>query len=194
MIWHMNSSDVLKALAPLIRRSRLRRATVMTLLGTIFGAQFAFSQDNAPVLRGSTTVIDAPPLKTGSLYSGLGKKKFGIGAGASGASFTAAAASTTTSPLTAGARKLLLKTFAKMTCVEYNELSANYYTAEHNYHPVSLGATVALPGFWGSNVQCFTDGKRLIAIDPKSYDTWVARAGADVTSRASWRKLTHIKN
>jgi hypothetical protein len=96
--------------------------------------------------------------------------------------------------LTAKTKQLLYKAFAKMTCIEFNELGANYYTAERNYHPVSLAQTVGLPGFQGGYVQLFTDGKRYVAIDPRSLDTWVTSTGSDVTSKSSWKKLLHIKD
>jgi hypothetical protein len=162
----------------------------VVLIVTVCGANAVCAQGEnaATILQGGTSVLDAPvirgTLRTDSLNSGLGKKRFRAGA---------VVATKTQGTLTAGAKQLLLKAFAKMTCIEYNELSANYYTAEHNYRPVALDSTVGLPGFWGNQVQCFTDGKHLIAIDPKSYDTWLTHRGADVSLRSSWRKLTHIK-
>jgi hypothetical protein len=173
---------------------------------------------DAPALRGA---LSSPGVRTTSLSSGLGKNHFGIGSARTGSldalmgnapSQSLAGTARTgrldtlvgnatsdqlfgrASKLTTRTRDLLLKTFAQMTCVEYNELSANYYTVQQNYHPVSLDRTIALPGFSGGNVQCFSDGKRIIAIDPHSLETWVIRAGADVTSRSNWRKLNHIKN
>jgi hypothetical protein len=138
-------------------------------------------------LFGSTSKEDVSmPLRTG-IYE---MKRF-----APGRAFAARVDNTQVgTQLTAGTKKILLKAFGKMTCIEYNELSANYYTAELNYHPIALMQTINLPSFWGDKVNVFTDGKRLLAIDPRSGESWIAKATADVTDKTSWKKLTHIKN
>jgi hypothetical protein len=152
---------------------------------------------DAGVLRGQASVLDAPMLqggaRTGSLTSGLGQHKFKVGEARMAPVTSSYAAKLSSGGLNARTKQLMFKAFAKMTCVEYNQLQANSYSVEYNYRPVSFNQTLALPGFYGNSVQVFTDGKRLVAIDPRSLETWVADARCDVGRRSSWRKLIHIK-
>lgn len=166
------------------------------------GASVQYMQGGASVfdagmLRGQASVLDAPMLhggaRTGSTTGGLGGQKFKMGEARMAPMSSSYASRLSSGRLTARTKQLMFKAFAKMTCVEYNELQANSYSVEYNYRPVSFDQTLALPGFYGSSVQVFTDGKRLVAIDPRSLDTWVADARADVTRRSSWRKLLHVK-
>jgi hypothetical protein len=148
-------------------------------------------------LRGQMSVLDSPMLqgglRTASLSSGLGRHKFRVGEARMAPVSSSYAARLSSGGLTTGTKRLLFKAFAKMNCVEYNQLQANSYSVEYNYRPIAFDQTLALPGFYGSSVQCFTDNNHLIAIDPRSLDTWVADARADVGMRSSWRKLIHVK-
>lgn len=192
---------------PMLQRILFRS---IVLAVTVCGGTMVSAQELKPNwLQGSTSVVDMPSLRgsltsagirTSSLSTGLGKHHFGIGTARTGSLDALVGNATSdqlfggTSKLTGRTRDLLLRTFAQMTCIEYNELSANYYTAAQNYRPLSLDRTLSLPGFGGGHVQCFSDGKHIIAIDPRSLDTWVTYAGAGVGDRNNWRKLDHLKN
>lgn len=147
---------------------------------------------DAGTLRGQMSVLDAPMLHGGARSSG--RSRYRVGEPRMAPVTSSYAARLSTGGLNARTKQLMFKAFAKMTCVEYNELQANSYSVEYNYRPVALRETLALPGFTGSSVQVFTDGKRLVAIDPRSLETWTADARADVTRRSSWRKLMHVKH
>lgn len=120
-------------------------------------------------------------------------------------------------------KKQVLKAFAKMNCLEFAALGGNSYTAPENYHalrsggktviigasdefwtPVlhlsinshAYGVSMGLPGMSKSsrNVMVLTDGQHVIAIDPRTNDTWFlkvtfARRGPDFT----WLKLAHSR-
>jgi hypothetical protein len=122
-------------------------------------------------------------------------------------------------PMTSKAKKVLYKGFLQMNCLEFNELGANYYTAERNYRGVGIkygissktaqnissDATVnfggrdhtiqmALPGFRGGQVFLYSNDQHLIAIDPRTYDAWVWQPQAPANDvGAIWKKLTHRK-
>lgn len=120
---------------------------------------------------------------------------------------------------TAKEKKVLYKGFLAMNCLEFNELGANYLTAERNYRgagikygvssrtsgsmfadtTVNFGGRdhvvqLALPGFRGGQVFLYTNDKNLLAIDPRTYDTWLWRPPSNVSDvGAVWKKLTHSK-
>lgn len=122
-------------------------------------------------------------------------------------------------PLTAKSKKVLYKGFLQMNCLEFNELGANYYTAERNYRGVGIkygistktaqnissDATVnfggrdhaiqmSLPAFRGGQVFLYSNDQHLIAIDPRTYDAWVWQPQSPQSDvGATWKKLTHRK-
>lgn len=117
----------------------------------------------------------------------------------------------------------VLKTFAKMTCLETAELGSNYYTAPDKYVPIKVhGRNLAinassdfmapfiriklngqfysvaldLPDLGASRRTVFvvTDGKEVLAIDPGNYDVWKLNGTFDNHGGVfTWKKLTHIK-
>ncbi|HEY9793965.1 MAG TPA: hypothetical protein V6D22_26450 [Candidatus Obscuribacterales bacterium] len=118
----------------------------------------------------------------------------------------------------------LYKAFLKMTCLEMAELGGNIYTAPDSYKAFKSGdksmvvgasdsvsaplvdmklnghtydVPVSLPGLneASKNVLLATDGLHVIAIDPRTTDTWkltpnVTKSGTEF----SWWKLTHRKD
>lgn len=116
-------------------------------------------------------------------------------------------------------KKVLYKGFLAMNCLEFNELGANYLTAERNYRgagikygvssraggSMSADTTVnfggrdhvvqlALPGFRGGQVFLYTNDQHLLAIDPRTYDTWLWQPSSNMSDAgALWKKLTHRK-
>jgi tetratricopeptide (TPR) repeat protein len=119
--------------------------------------------------------------------------------------------------------KTIYKAFLKMNCLEFSDLGGNYYTAPDSYKSIKAdgktviigasndfwvpvlklkingrqyGISMDLPGMskYTRNVVVVTDGQHVLAIDPKSSDTWklVATSIGRVSS-FGWSKLTHIK-
>jgi hypothetical protein len=115
------------------------------------------------------------------------------------------------------------KAFLKMTCLEFTALGGNFYTAPDMYHSFkSNGQTVVIGAsdeIWSpvikitlngkpygismdlpemsrhsKNVLLVTDGQHIVAIDPRTNDTWklVPTIGKK-TSDFTWWKLTHTK-
>lgn len=117
----------------------------------------------------------------------------------------------------------LFKAFAKMNCLEWAELGGNLYTAPDNYFALKAngkttvigasdqfwspviqlvlngrqyGICMDLPGMssYSHNVLVVTDGQHVLAIDPRTYDTWKLTASFSKRHpEFSWSKLTHIK-
>jgi len=117
----------------------------------------------------------------------------------------------------------IYKAFLQMNCLEWAELGGNYYTAPDNYAALkSSGKTVVigasdqfwspiiklfinghqygvcmdLPGMsaYSHNVLVVTDGQHVLAIDPRTYDTWKLTASfAKRRPDFAWSKLTHVK-
>lgn len=117
----------------------------------------------------------------------------------------------------------LFKAFAKMNCLEWAELGGNLYTAPDNYFALKASGKTAVIGasdqFWSPviqlvlnghqygicmdlpgmsayshNVLVVTDGQHVLAIDPRTYDTWKLTASfAKRRPEFNWSKLTHTK-
>lgn len=115
------------------------------------------------------------------------------------------------------------KAFLKMDCLEFSALGANYMTANNNYKPFKSGdksvVIGASDGFWSPvvnlningkeygvsmdlpgisknsrNVVLLTDGSHVLAIDPRSLDTWkLVTSFNGKNADFSWWKLTHVK-
>ncbi len=117
----------------------------------------------------------------------------------------------------------IYKAFVQMNCLEWAELGGNYYTAPDNYFALKSGGKTVVVGasdqFWSPviqltlnghqygvcmdlpgmsayshNVLVVTDGQHVLAIDPRTYDTW--KLTASFTKRRpefAWSKLTHVK-
>lgn len=122
-------------------------------------------------------------------------------------------------PIAGKEKKVLYKGFLKMNCLEFNELGANYYTADKNYRGVGIkygisGRTsgaiegdttvsyggrdhtihMAMPGFRGGQVFLYSNDQHLIAIDPRTYDAWVWEPKSTFSDLGgTWKKLTHRK-
>lgn len=120
-------------------------------------------------------------------------------------------------------KKTVYKAFLKMTCLEFSALTANYETAGKNYKALKAsGKTVAvgaaddwatpsvslvlngnsykvpmdLPGInrTSKNVLLVTDGQTVLAIDPRTDDTWKLIATFyQQHADFNWWKLTHRK-
>lgn len=120
-------------------------------------------------------------------------------------------------------RDTVYKAFAQMDCLEFTALGANYLTAPENYKALKadgktivvgamddfgspvLGLTLNghqyrvcmdLPGMskYSKNVLVVTDGQHVLAIDPRTRDTW--KLIASFSHRKpdfSWSKLMHDK-
>jgi len=128
---------------------------------------------------------------------------------------------TATADLTQGfVKDNVLKAFAKMDCLEFTALGANYYTAPDFYHSLTYGGRnivvgaksleagptlgliigghlrnfdMTLPGLnaLSHNVLIVTDGRHVLAIDPRTHDAWWLRASAGPYK--AWEKLLHKK-
>ncbi len=120
-------------------------------------------------------------------------------------------------------KKTIYKAFLKMTCLETTALTGNYETATRNYQalkasgrPVAVGAAddintpvvtlllngknyivpMDLPGIdrTSRNVLLVTDGQDVLAIDPRTDDTWKLIATFyNQRGDFNWWKLTHTK-
>lgn len=121
-------------------------------------------------------------------------------------------------------KKSLYKAFLKMTCLETAALGANYTTVANNYKsfrvgdmnvaaggsddlgaPVirlklkgqDYGISMALPGMAGNskNVMVVTDGTNILAVDPRTYDTWKLIINwKGKKPEFDWWRLRHVKN
>jgi hypothetical protein len=119
--------------------------------------------------------------------------------------------------------KTIYKAFVDMDCLEFADLGGNYYTAPDNYKVFKSGGKAVVIGasdqFWGPvlqvaisgrqygicmdlpgmstsshNILVVTDGQHILAIDPRTSDTW--KLTASFSGRVpdfSWLKLTHPK-
>lgn len=189
------------------------------------------------LLQGSSWA-SANPMLPGSAWSSARPLKRGKATADSG-SFLQGTANSSMFPLSANKRfvkgltplagvadpnagkekKVLYKGFLKMNCLEFNELGANYYTAEKNYHGVGIkygisgrssgaieGDTtvsyggrdhtihMAMPGFRGGQVFLYSNDRHLIAIDPRTYDAWLWEPKSTFSDLGgAWKKLTHRK-
>lgn len=115
------------------------------------------------------------------------------------------------------------KAFLKMDCLEFAALGSNYMTANNNYKPfksgeksVAIGASdqfwspvvhlkingkeyaisMDLPGISknSKNVLLVTDLNHVLAIDPRTNDTWkLVTSFNGNNADFSWWKLTHVK-
>ena len=115
------------------------------------------------------------------------------------------------------------KAFIEMNCLEFTDLGGNYYTAPDYYKAFKSGGktvvvgasddflapsirltingqqctiSMDLPGFnkASKNALVVTDGERILAIDPRTAETW--KLVASFTKKVpefTWSKLTHIK-
>lgn len=192
------------------------------------------------LLQGSSW-SSANPMLPGSAWSSARPLKRGKATADSG-SFLQGTASSSTFPLSANKRfargltpmsslagvadpiggkekKVLYKGFLKMNCLEFNELGANYYTADKNYRGVGIkygisGRTsgaiegdttvsyggrdhtihMSMPGFRGGQVFLYSNDQHLIAIDPRTYDAWLWEPKSTFSDLGgAWKKLTHRK-
>lgn len=116
----------------------------------------------------------------------------------------------------------VLKAFAKMDCLEYAALGANSYTATDNFKPLSFGGknivsgataekdgpilnltiggriyyiNMTLPGLQPTshNVVVVSNGEKVLAIDPRTDDTWQLHMRLPYHQYFSWSKLTHTR-
>jgi hypothetical protein len=117
----------------------------------------------------------------------------------------------------------ILKAFAEMNCLEYSALGGNSYTAADNYSALKSGGQTVVIGasdeFWSPSIKLYlngrqygvcmdlpgmnkyshnvlvvTDGQHILAIDPRTRDTWKLMASfAKKTPDFNWEKLSHIK-
>ncbi len=115
------------------------------------------------------------------------------------------------------------KAFLKMDCLEFSALGSNYMTANSNYKTFKAGDKTIIIGasdqFWNpviklqingkeygismdlpgisknsKNVLLVTDGNHILAIDPRTLDTWkLVTTFTPKSADFSWWKLTHIK-
>jgi hypothetical protein len=120
----------------------------------------------------------------------------------------------------------ILKAFAQMNCLEFAALGGNTYTAPDNYtslksggKPIVIGASeelwspsiklflnrkqygisMDLPGMnkYSHNVLVVTDGQHVLAIDPRTHDTWKLMAAVAKKQKGpefNWQKLGHVHN
>ena len=120
----------------------------------------------------------------------------------------------------------ILKAFAQMNCLEFAALGGNTYTAPDNYtslksggKPIVIGASdefwspsiklflngkqygisMDLPGMnkYSHNVLVVTDGQHVLALDPRTHDTWKLMAAVAKKRKGpefNWQKLGHIHN
>lgn len=110
-------------------------------------------------------------------------------------------------------QRVLYQAFLAMNCIEFNELHANYYTADKNYRPIgtAVGARggvpgreqslvwgghthkvhMGLPSYRGGTVYLYTDDSHLIAVDPNGYTTWVWNEPKAKNASGTWKKLSH---
>ncbi len=117
----------------------------------------------------------------------------------------------------------ILKAFAEMNCLEFAALGGNSYTAADNYTALKSGDKTIVVGasdeFWSPSIKLYlngrqygvcmdlpgmnkyshnvlvvTDGQHVLAIDPRTKDTWKLMASfAKKTPEFNWEKLSHIK-
>lgn len=116
----------------------------------------------------------------------------------------------------------VLKAFVKMDCLEYADLGANSYTATDNFKPLSFGGknvvagatsakdgpilnltiggriyyiNMTLPGLQPTshNVVVVSNGEKVLAIDPRTDDTWQLHMRLPYHQYFSWSKLTHTR-
>jgi len=120
-------------------------------------------------------------------------------------------------------KEQVLKSFAEMNCLEFTTLGGNQYTAPDLYGSlkadgknVIVGAAddlwtptiklslngrqyavaMDLPGKSKNshNVLVVTDGQHILALDPRTHDTWKLMASfSKKTPEFDWEKLSHIK-
>lgn len=120
-------------------------------------------------------------------------------------------------------KNTIYKAFVQMNCLEWAELGGNYYTAPDSYTALKYGGKTIVVGasdqFWSPvikllidghqygicmdlpamsayshNVLVVTDGQHVLAIDPRTYDTWKLTASfGKHRPEFTWSKLTHIK-
>lgn len=117
----------------------------------------------------------------------------------------------------------VLKSFAEMNCLEFTTLGGNQYTAPDSYGSLKAdgknvvvgsadeeqtptiklslngrqyGVAMDLPGKskYSHNVLVVTDGQHILALDPRTHDTWKLMASfTHRTPEFDWEKLSHIK-
>ena len=117
----------------------------------------------------------------------------------------------------------VLKSFAEMNCLEFATLGGNQYTAPDLYGSLKAdgknvvigsaddiatptiklslngrqyGVAMDLPGKnkFSQNVLVVTDGQHILALDPRTHDTWKLMASfTHRTPEFDWEKLSHIK-
>lgn len=117
----------------------------------------------------------------------------------------------------------VLKSFAEMNCLEFTTLGGNQYTAPDSYGSLKAdgknivvgtgddlstpsiklslngrqyGVSMDLPGKnkYSQNVLVVTDGQHILALDPRTHDTWKLMASfSKKTPEFDWEKLSHIK-
>jgi|AGTN01.2.fsa_nt_gi hypothetical protein len=109
-----------------------------------------------------------------------------------------------------------------MDCLEYTDLGANTYTATDNFKPLSFGGknvvsgatsqkdgpilnltiggriyyiNMTLPGLQSTshNVVVVSNGEKVLAIDPRTDDTWLLQMRLPYHQYFSWSKLTHTR-
>lgn len=130
---------------------------------------------------------------------------------------------TATADLTNGfVKETVLKAFAQMDCLEYAALGANTYTAPDIFKPLNFGGknvvsgataekngpvlnltiggriyyiNMTLPGLLPTshNVVVVSNGQKVLAIDPRSDDTWQLHMKLPYHQYFSWSKLTHTR-
>ena len=120
----------------------------------------------------------------------------------------------------------ILKAFAQMNCLEFSALGGNTYTAPDNYtslksggKPIVIGASdelwspsiklflngkqyaisMDLPSMnkYSHNVLVVTDGQHVLAIDPRTHETWKLMAAVAKKQKRpefNWQKLQHVHN
>ncbi len=119
----------------------------------------------------------------------------------------------------------ILKAFAQMNCLEFASLGGNTYTAPDNYTSLKSGGKPIVIGasdeFWSPSIKLFlngkqygismdlpqmnkyshnvmvvTDGQHVLAIDPRTHDTWKLMAAVKKQKRTefNWQKLGHVHN
>lgn len=119
-------------------------------------------------------------------------------------------------------KETVLKAFVKMDCLEYTALGANSYTATDIFKPLSFGGknvvsgatsqkdgpilnltiggriyyiNMTLPGLepTSHNVVVVSNGQKVLAIDPRTDDTWQLNMRLPYHQYFSWSKLTHTR-
>jgi hypothetical protein len=120
-------------------------------------------------------------------------------------------------------KEQVLKSFAEMNCLEFTTLGGNQYTAPDSYGSLKAdgknvivgaaddfwtptiklslngrqyGVSMDLPGKnkYSHNVLVVTDGQHILALDPRTHDTWKLMASfSKKTPEFDWEKLSHIK-